>query len=141
MDRLLKPLDLVAEIQTVKIKPERLELVAPAFRIPPNTRTCGRALGKTLVFPEVDLVAETRAHVAAGVPGQRPADRVGAVAVMKNVLLGDIRIVPDDFLLESPGRRVMVDLDDLGSDDTFQAVEHDAGAESVDRIGPFGPVA
>ena len=60
---------------------------------------------------------------------------------MMDMLLGNIRVVPDDFFFEPAGRGIMVDLDDLGSNDAFEPGQRDDGTQPFDRIGPFGAVA
>src|SRR5678815_5828470 len=60
---------------------------------------------------------------------------------MMYMLLGNIRVVPKDFLFEPAGRGVMVDLDDLGSNDAFESGKHDDGTQPFGRISPFRAVA
>src|SRR6188472_500378 len=57
------------------------------------------------------------------------------------MLLGDVRVVPDDFLLEPPRRGVVVDPGDLRANDAFESVKHRAGSNALDRIGPVRSLA
>ncbi len=57
------------------------------------------------------------------------------------VLLGHVRVVPDDFLLEPSRRGVVLDLGDLRANDAFESVKHRAGPNSLDRIGPVRSLA
>jgi hypothetical protein len=58
-----------------------------------------------------------------------------------DVLLGHVRVVPDDFLLEPSSRRVVLDPGDLRANDAFESVKHRAGSNSLDRIGPARSLA
>ena len=60
---------------------------------------------------------------------------------MVHVLLGHVRVVPDDFLLEPSGRGVVLDPGDLRADDAFESVQHRAGSNALDRIGPVRALA
>jgi hypothetical protein len=57
-------------------------------------------------------------------------------SVVVHVLLGHVRIVPDDFLLEPSRRGVVLDPGDLRANDAFESVKHRAGSNSLDWIGP-----
>jgi hypothetical protein len=60
---------------------------------------------------------------------------------MVHVLFGDVGVVPDYVLLESAGRRIVFDLDDVGSDDTLEPMKDDSSTNPFKRTRPFGPVA
>ena len=57
------------------------------------------------------------------------------------VLLGDVGVVPLNVLLESAGRRIVLDPDDLSAHDPFQPMEDSAGTKPFERIHPSGSVA
>ena len=125
----------------MKVGAKRLELIAPALGVLADDRHRGRALRQALVFVEIDLLSQTCARVAAGVSDQRPADRRAALAVVVHVLFGDIGVVPQHFLVEPAGIRVMLQLDDLGANDPLEPVQDDAGPQSVKTIRPVRSVA
>ena len=134
-------LDLLPQVRALKVEPKRLQSVAPARRIPSNDRTLGGALRQALVFAEVNLLAETSAHVPARIAGQRPAHRHVALAIVVHVLFGGVGIVPDHFFLESTGRGIVVDPGNLGPDNPFKPVKYGTGPEAFQRVCPFGSIA
>jgi hypothetical protein len=97
-------------------------------------------LRETFALLKIDFLAKARADVPARVTDQRPAHRRGALAVVVKVLFSHVGVVPGDLLLEPVRFRVVVDLDDLRSDDSFQPVKDGACPYAVDRALPFGPV-
>jgi hypothetical protein len=58
-----------------------------------------------------------------------------------HVLFGHVGVVPDYVLLESAGRSIVFDLDDVGSDDTLEPMKDDSSTNPFKRTRPFGPVA
>jgi hypothetical protein len=57
------------------------------------------------------------------------------------VLLRHVRVVPAHLFLESPRRRIVFDLEDLGANDPFEPVKHGSGANPLERSRPLGSVA
>src|SRR5687768_8047682 len=93
-------------------------------------------LGHARHLAKIDLLPQTCAGEAAGVPDQGPAHRRRRLPVMMDVLFSHVRIVPDYLLLESPGRSVMFDLANLGANDAFEPVKHRTRANSLQGISP-----
>jgi hypothetical protein len=60
---------------------------------------------------------------------------------MVHVLLGYVRIVPEHFLLELPGRCVMLQPANFRANDPFQSLNDGARANAVQRIRPRRPLA
>ena len=129
--------DLLPQIRALKVDAKRLERVAPTRRVLSNDRALRGALRQTLAFAEVNLLAETRAHVPARIARQRPAHRHFALAIVVYVLFGRVGIVPEHFLLESAGCGIVFDLGDFGSDDSFKPVKHGTCPEAFQRVCPF----
>ena len=79
---------------------------------------------------QVDLPSETGAGIAAHIAGEGPAHWRSALAIVVHVLFGDVRVVQDHLLQEPAGRGIVFKRQDLGPDDAFEAVEHDAGPQA-----------
>jgi hypothetical protein len=60
---------------------------------------------------------------------------------MMDVLFGHVGIVPNHFLFESSGRRVMLDFANLCANDAFEGVKHRTGTNSLYRVGPLRSLA
>ena len=58
-----------------------------------------------------------------------------------DMLLGFVGIVPLHLRLEAAGLRIEFDRGEIGAHDAFQRVDVRAGPESVEWIGPCGPIA
>ena len=101
VDDVAQVLDLPSEICALKVEAKRLQ-ISPQLSASFPTTDALRALRQTLALAEVDLLSETGARVAARITDQRPAHRRVALAVVVHVLFGDVGVVPDHFLLESP---------------------------------------
>ena len=60
---------------------------------------------------------------------------------MMDVLFGNVRVVPNHFLLEPSRRSVMLDLADLCAHDAFEGLKYRTRAHSLDWISPVGSLA
>jgi hypothetical protein len=60
-------LNFLSEIRAVKVETKRLQSVTPALRILSHDRAIWCTLCQALGFAEIDLLAETGAHVPAGI--------------------------------------------------------------------------
>src|SRR5687768_6675984 len=89
-------LDRASEVRAVEIVAKRFQLAPPPRRVFPNYRTARSALTEAGGFLEINLLSGARTRVPAGVAGQRPASWGVTRAVMVQVLLGHVRIVPLD---------------------------------------------
>ena len=82
-------------------------------------------------------MSEARAGVAARISTRDQQTGAVARAVVMDVLLGFVGIVPRDLGLEacqSSDRARDVTISD--AHDTFQRVHHGAGAKAIERVGP-----
>ncbi len=57
------------------------------------------------------------------------------------MLLGFVRVAPDDFFLEPSGRFVVLDSDHVRVDNPFERVQHRAGTKPCFGTGPIRTVA
>lgn len=55
---------------------------------------------------------------------------------MMDMLFGHVRVVPDDFLLESPRRGVMLDLADIGPNNPFEGLKYGTRTNTLYGISP-----
>jgi len=131
-DEIAQPADLLGQVDPLEVAPKRLEPIVPAGRVPPDRSAVAHPLAKTGRLDEVDFVTEAGARIAAGVADQRPADRLRGLAVVLDVPLRDVRIVPLHFRVESPGRGVELQSQGHGSNDALQALERSARLERFD---------
>ena len=136
-DGIAQALDLVAERRRLKVGADGFALRSPAVHIPPDRGAVSLSLSRAADLAKVDFLFETRADEPAGVPHQRPAHRRRALAVVVDMLLRLVRVVPAHLLLESPGLVVVLDAPNVGANDAFQGVEHRAGTEAVHRAAPI----
>ena len=134
-------LNLLSEIRALKVEAKRLQSVTPALCILSHDRALWRTLSEALGFAEIDLLAETGAHVPAGIAHQRPADGRVALTVVVYVLFGHVGVVPDHVLLESAGGGIVLDFRDVSPHDAFESVKDRTRTEPFQGVRPVGPIA
>src|SRR6478672_596225 len=110
----------MANRRGLKICANQVKVGAPTLCVAAEGDTLLAALRYARHLAKVDLLPETGADEAAGVPDQRPAHRRRSLPVMMNVLFGDVRVVPDHFLLEAARRSVMRDLAYVCANNSFE---------------------
>ena len=140
-DGVAKAFDFLTKVSSLKVLSKGVEVLPPAIGITSDGRTGLCPLSQARGLTEVDFLSHARADITARVPHQGPTHRRGALSVVMNVLLGFVRVVPDDFLFESACRLVVIDLEHFGAHNPFEGVQHGAGSKAFDRCGPVRAAA
>ena len=83
--------------------------------------------GATVLFDEIDLLAQTSGEVSAGVPGERPADRLRRRAQVAEVLLRLVAVLPADLDLGEATIRPRPQTDAHGDGLALKGVQDGAG--------------
>src|SRR6185436_20584512 len=133
-------LDLLPEICALEVLTQRLERIAPARGVLSGHGTVAFALAEAGRLLEIDFRSQARAGIPAGIAHQRPAGGPLTLAIVLDVLLGDVGIVPLHLRVEASARRVVVHADHDHAGDAFQRVERGSGTETIEWIRPGGPI-
>lgn len=83
-------LEFLFQRRTLVISAKRFEFVAPAGSVAADQDASRRALCRAFSLAQVHLASETRTGITAHVPGERPAHRRIPLAIVVDVLFGDI---------------------------------------------------
>jgi hypothetical protein len=139
-DRVVEALHLLGQAGTLKVCTELFDLVAPRRRVATGHRAALRAFSQTRGFAEVHFLPQAGARVARCIADERPANRFVAGAVVVQMLLRGVGVVPDDTHLKTTCL-VTLQANDLDARDAFERVEDGAFAQPFDRIRPLGSLA
>src|SRR5689334_421093 len=77
----------------MEVEPQGFDLAAPTRGILSDDRAHFLALPEARDLLKINLPLETRAREPACIADQRPADGALSLAVVKDMLLGDVRVV------------------------------------------------
>src|SRR5688572_21402746 len=103
LNGLAQPLHFGPELCAFEIELQAFELVTPARSVPPFDNAVLVALGRATQLTEIDISPATGARVTTHIADQRPAHRRRGDAIVMDVLLRHIGVMPLDAALEAAG--------------------------------------
>ena len=131
----MKPFYFFPEIRSLKVSPQRFQLVCPGGSFAADHRAVLVALRQTRRLAEVHFLAEARAGVSGRVADEGPAHGLLSLPEMVHMLFGGIGVVPDDLHMKPPGV-IAFQPNDLHPSDALESVKHGTRAKTFKRIGP-----
>src|SRR2546426_6267523 len=141
MNGIAQPLDLMGEIDALEVLAEGLEHLTPSGCVSSDERTMTFPLAETGGLCEIDLAPQARAGVAAGIAHQRPADGLRSLAVVLEVLLRHVRVVPFQLRVERSRRRLEFQAERHGTHDPLQGLKSGACPQPLEGIRPARTVS
>ena len=136
LERLVASLEIGREIAAVVVRGQQAARRRPALGVPPLHDAVVARHRRALGFAEIDFTAQARAREPARVARQRPAHRLRGGPVVVHVLLDLVGAPPQHLGFEPLGRGVAGKARKFGVDHTFEPVEHQAKADTVEGIVP-----